>query len=353
MTGKMEKQKNLKPFKILALDGGGIKGLYTASLLSVLEKKSKKKSGECFDLIAGTSTGGFMALGLASGKNAGDLVNLYEKFGKYVFPTSNNKFIRWFQLKVCHLIKQTFLLGKYRSDKLKNVLESEFKKQTIGDLNNLLIIPSFNLISHMPRVFKYPHAEGDMFRDRYIPLVDVALATSAAPTYFPIHKYDKTLYVDGGVWANNPSLCAVTEAIQYFVGEDREYSHIEILSISCSTESNGWVSKVRKKRSFLGWRDKLFETAIDGQSYFTDFFLKNNINVISPNSIYKRITMPCLSLDQMKVIKMDRADKKAIDTLKSLGNQKGYELTKYDEVMNFFKTKKSYKTKNNNKKDKF
>ena len=75
-------EKNKKPFKILALDGGGIKGLYTASLLSKLEEKSGKKAGDCFDLIAGTSTGGLIALGLAADKPSQDLVNLYEKFGK-------------------------------------------------------------------------------------------------------------------------------------------------------------------------------------------------------------------------------------------------------------------------------
>lgn len=344
MQCEMTKQQNNKPFKILALDGGGIKGLYTAALLSRLEEKAGKKAGECFDLIAGTSTGGLIALGLAAEKRSEDLVDLYEKFGKSIFPTSNYKLVRWFQSKIYHFSKQTFLFGKYSAHNLKKALVEEFGDKELGELSNLVVIPSFNLVNGMPRVFKYPHKEGDFFRDKHIPLVDAALATSAAPTYLPIHKYDNVLYVDGGVWANNPSLCAVSEAIQYFVGEGKEYSHIEILSIPCVTTPSGWVSKSRIRRSFIGWTDKLFQTSMDGQSYFADYFLKNTIKLIAANSIYERIKGPSLSPAQMKVIQMDRADKKAIETLKALGDQDGFELANNNAVMRFFKTNKTYIT---------
>ncbi len=183
----MEKEK--KPFKILSLDGGGIKGLYIASLLEKLEKKSEKKAGECFDLIAGTSTGGLIALGLASGKSASDLVKLYEEKGNAIFPTSNNKFIRWFQDKY-QSFKQIAFFGKYSAQNLKKALKNEFGELTIGELENLVLIPSFNMVQGMPRMFKYPHKEGGFFRDKDIPVVDTALATSSAPTYLPLHKYD-------------------------------------------------------------------------------------------------------------------------------------------------------------------
>ncbi len=338
------KKKKKKPFKILSIDGGGIKGLYSAALLSRLEEQAGLKSGECFDLIAGTSTGGLIALGLASGKKAEDLVNLYEKFGKSIFPTSNWRVIRWFQDSIYHFSKQTFMFGKYGGKNLKKALVDEFGDKTLGELDNLLVLPSFNLINGMPRVFKFPHKEGEFFRDKNIPLVDAALATSAAPTYLPIHEYDNTLYVDGGVWANNPSLCAVAEAIQFFVGKKKEYSHIEILSISCIPTASGWVSKSRKRRSFFGWTDKLFQTSMDGQAYFADFFLRKTVNLIAKKSIYKRINSPSLSTAQMKVIQMDRADNKAISTLKSLGDQHGFKYANNNDVMHFFKTKKTYVT---------
>ena len=263
--------KEGKAFKILSIDGGGIKGLYSASILNRLEEKVGKKSGDCFDMICGTSTGGLIALGLASGKNANDLVDLYNLKGNKIFPTSKYRFLRFFQQK-WKTAKQVLFWGKFSAKPLTCILKETFKTKTLGQLNNLVCIPSFNLTSGMPRVFKYPHKEGGFFRDKNIPLVDAALATSAAPTYLPIHDYDNTLYVDGGVWANNPTQCGLLEAIDYFVGEDKEYSHVEILSIASISQASGWSSGVRKRRSFIGWKSKLIQTSMDGQAYFTDFF---------------------------------------------------------------------------------
>ncbi len=137
-------------------------------------------------------------------------------------------------------------------------------------------------------------------------------------------------------------MCAVAEAIQYFVGDDKEYSHIEILSIPCIPKPSGWITEKRKKRSFVGWKDSLFQTSMDGQSYFADYFLDKTLNLIAPNSVYKRIKAPTLSPEQMRVIDMDRADKQAIKTIKSLGSQDGYTLANKPEIIRFFKTNKTY-----------
>lgn len=339
-------KKGKKAFKILSIDGGGIKGLYSASVLSKLEKVSGKKSGDCFDLICGTSTGGLIALGLAAGKDAKDLVSLYYEKGNKIFPTSKWRFCRFLQRSIFHTITQTFLFGKYSSKSLEKHLKETFGELKLGELNNLVCIPSYNLTSGMPRMFKYPHKEGGFFKDKEIPVLDAALATSAAPTYFPIHEYNDTLYIDGGVWANNPSLSGLLEAICYFVGdeEDKEYSHIELLSVASISQASGWVSGVRKRRSFIGWRSKLLETSMNGQAYFTDFFLKKSIKLMNQNNKYVRIESPKLSCDQMEVLSMDRADIKALKTLKSIGEQDGAFYALDDEVMNFYRTLKTYKT---------
>jgi len=334
----------MKPFKILSIDGGGIKGLYSASVLARLEEKAGVKSGDCFDMICGTSTGGLIALGLANEMSADDLVKLYLEDGKQIFPTAENRQLRWIQRKIVQVATQTFFWGKFRNKNLKNILDRTFGDTTLGQLKNLVIIPSFNLTSGMPRIFKFPHKEGDYSMDKNIKLVDAALATSAAPTYFPIHSIDDTLFIDGGVWANNPSLCGLLEAIKFFVGEDKEYSHVEILSIASISQASGWPSGVRKKRSFIGWREKLIQTSMDGQAYFTHFFLDTAIHRLDPNSKYVRIESPKLSPDQMKVLAMDRADKNVLSTLKSLGNQDGYTATNNTEIMKFFKSAKTYKT---------
>ncbi|MCB9196458.1 MAG: patatin-like phospholipase family protein [Flavobacteriales bacterium] len=333
-----------KPFKILSIDGGGIKGLYSASILAQLEKKSGVKSTDCFDMICGTSTGGLIALGLASGKSANELAEMYISQGKKIFPTSEVRLFRWYQRSLKHFLTQTFFFGKFSNKALKEVLESQYEDLTLGDLNNLVLVPSFNLVSGMPRMFKFPHKEGDFFMDKDILLVDAGLATSAAPTYLPIHEHKDKLYVDGGVWANNPALCGLLEAIKYFVGPEKEYSHVEILSIASISNSSGWAAKKRLNRSFIGWRAKLMELPMDGQAYFTHFFLETALERIHPNSKYVRIESPKLSHEQMILIEMDRADSKAIKTIKSLGEQEGVTKANDPNVMHFFKTAKTYKT---------
>ncbi|WP_243643715.1 CBASS cGAMP-activated phospholipase [Tenacibaculum sp. M341] len=332
-----------KPFKILSIDGGGIKGLYSASILEKLEEKSGKRSGDCFDMICGTSTGGLIALGLASGKEARELVDLYKNKGSEIFPTANNRFCRFFQ-NIWNGVKQVLLFGKFSGKPLERILKDSFGNTTLGELNNLVCIPSFNLISGMPRMFKYPHKEGDFYRDKDIPLVDAALATSAAPTYLPIHSYDDNLYVDGGVWANNPTQCGLLEAINYFVGEGKAYTHVEILSVASVSQAGGWASGIRKRRSFIGWKSKLIQTSMDGQAYFTHFFLSKALPQIYTRSKYIRLESPKLSSEQMAVLEMDRADKKALKTLKALGDQDGYTYTNRDDVMEFYKTSKTYIT---------
>lgn len=332
-----------KPFKILSIDGGGIKGLYSATVLARLEEKASKLSGECFDMICGTSTGGLIALGLAIGIPAQELADLYFKHGNKIFPTSNYRFIRFIQSKI-QTLRQTLFWGKYSNQALKKELELIYGKKKLGELNNLVCIPSFNLTSGMPRIFKYPHKEGKFFMDREIPLVDAALATSAAPTYLPIHEFNDTMYADGGVWANNPSMCGLLEALKYFVGPDKDYSHVEILSIASISQASGWAAKSRKARSFIGWKSKLFQTCMDGQAYFTHFFMENIIKRINLNAVYVRIESPKLSCEQMQVLEMDRTDDKALATLKSLGNQDGYTYALNDSVMSFFESNKTYKT---------
>lgn len=333
-----------KPFKILSIDGGGIKGLYSASVIARLEEKTGKKSADCFDMICGTSTGGLIALGLASGHSAEDLQNLYYKKGNSIFPTYEYRLPRWLQRTVIHFFTQTFFFGKFSNKNLKKVLVDTFGETRLGDLDNLVCIPSFNLTSGMPRMFKFPHKEGGFYTDKEIPLVDAALATTAAPTFFPIHEYDDTLYIDGGVWANNPSMCGLLEAIDHFI-DGENYTHVEMLSIGSISKSNSWTSKVRKRRSFIGWKSRLIETSMDGQAYFTHFFLKKAIRKIDEKSKYVRISSPALSSDQMEVLEMDRADKKALSTLRTLGRQVGAEKSLDNDVTHFYETTKTYYTK--------
>ena len=332
-----------KVFKILSIDGGGIKGLYSASILARIEEKTGKKVGDYFDMICGTSTGGLIALGLSTGIPAQNLADFYYQKGNKIFPASNYFALRIIQRK-WQFIKQLLLWGKFSSTTLKSMLTEIFGDITMGEAGNLLCIPSYNLIKGEPRVFKFPHKEGRFFMDKDIKMVDVALATTAAPTYFPIHEHNNILYADGGLWANNPALCGLLEALDYFVGSGKEFSSFKILSISTVAQPSGWASTSKKSKSFRHWGNKLFQASMDGQAFFNDFFLKKIINNIQPSGTYYRIPSPKLSKEHIGTIDMDIAHKAALKTLKGMGDHDGYQYAIQQEVLDFFNDLKTYKT---------
>ena len=326
-----------KEFKILTIDGGGIKGLYSALIVQHLEEQYGPIS-EYFDMICGTSTGGLIAMALSAKKPSSEIVKFYVEKGPKIF-TRNCTISRFYRA-----IRQILLWGKYSNKQLKKALEEMFGELTLGQAHTLLCIPSFNLTKGMPRVFKFPHKEGKFHMDKNIRMVDAALATSAAPTFFPIAKIEDGLYIDGGVWCNNPTIAGMLEALDFFVGEGKEFSSYRILSISSVNQPTGWNVNVRRKRSFVGWRDKLFQTSMDGQSYFTHFFMQKMVNFTSPKGFYIRIPSPQLSAQQCFEIDMDKASIGAISLLKHLGNTNGAEYRIKADIAAFFKDQKIYKT---------
>lgn len=329
----------MHPFKILTIDGGGIKGLYSAKIIEHLESKYQCSISDYFDMICGTSTGGLIALALANNIPASKIALMYEQKGSIIFPKRN----RWIGI-----FKQTFWKGKYSDVPLQIVLQEFFGERKIGDSNNLLCIPSFSLTDGRPWIFKFDHVEGGLDRDNKARVVDVALATSAAPTYFPLTEidyYDNKQFIDGGVWANNPTLVGIIEALTYFVGAGKKYDCIEVLSISSLNNSSGKPTGLKRSRSFIDWRNDLFDTSMIGQSLFTHYVMEklNQLNHIPIH--YHRIPSENISADQQSLIKLDNACKKSIDLIKGKGNDRG-ELAKKDpEIEFYFKSKKTYKTK--------
>ncbi|MHC4125925.1 MAG: CBASS cGAMP-activated phospholipase, partial [Planctomycetota bacterium] len=212
-----------KTFKILSIDGGGMRGLYSATILQELEEKYGTLV-DYFDMICGTSTGGIIALGLSLGLSAKTAVEFYEKYGPKIFPPTNKlgNYIRsW---------KQRLFSSKYSDTDLRIALEDVFKKSVLNDSKCCLCIPTTNASSFAPVVLKTSHYH-EFERDGQFKMVEAALATTAAPTYFPIAKLSNELayMVDGGLWANNPALVGYMEAVTYFVGQDKEYDSVSIL----------------------------------------------------------------------------------------------------------------------------
>lgn len=326
-----------KVFKILSIDGGGIKGLYSSTILEHLERKYGNLS-DYFDLLCGTSTGGLIAMGISLKIPTSEISEIYIKNGLKIFPK---------QSKLKSFIKQSFWKGKYSDKPLLESLENVFGEKTLSESNNLLCIPSYSYTDARPWIFKYDHKEGQLSRDNKAKYVDVALATSAAPTYLPlteISDYDYKQFIDGGVWANNPSLVGLLEALTYFVGTDKEYASIQILSISSLNNPSGKPTGLKRFRSFLHWRDDLFETSLIGQSFFTDFFLQKlrQLNGIAID--YERIPSASISSEQTHLVQLDVASENAIRFIKGLGNDRGVLVTKDENIKRFFLTQKTYKT---------
>ncbi len=326
-------------FKILSVDGGGIKGLYSSTILEHLEKKYGGSCSDYFDMLCGTSTGGLIALGLSLKIPASELSKIYSEHGKEIFPKQN---------KYLGLLKQTFWKGKYSDAPLIRILTDVFGAKVIAESNNLLCIPSYSFTDAKPRIFKYDHKEGDLSRDNEAKYIDIALATSAAPTYLPLAEikfYDYKQFIDGGVWANNPALIGLIEALTYFVGEKKEYDCVQILSVSSLNSTAGKPTGLKRKRSFIQWRNDLFETSMIGQSRFTDYFLSKLHELTNIPIEYTRIPSEIISAEQQHLVQLDNATTDAIRLIKGKGNDRGTVASKDPEIAKFFQTQKTYRIK--------
>lgn len=337
------KIKNSIDFKILSLDGGGIKGLYAATLLAQIEAKTGKLVGEHFDMICGTSTGGLLALGITRGIPCKEIARFYKEHGPLIFP-----FESWLSRKI-RFIGQVCFGTKYNNEKLRVALKELLGDyQKMSDANHLLCIPSFNITKGRPSIFKKPF--GHYHRDGRFTMMDVALATSAAPTYLPAVSIEGDQYVDGGIFNNNPSMIGYTEAMDHFISKehvlgDREitFDRISMLSIGLPSEPIGEQPFISSSRSFLKWREKLVGTSMSGSDYITEYQVKKLVEM--GGGFYYRLEPPQLSASQLKNIDMDNTSQKAIQTLSTYGQDLGDDFTssRWTEISDFFNNTRTYK----------
>lgn len=222
-------------FKILSIDGGGIRGVFAAEYLAKLEQSWKDQGKENwqvyqnFNLLAGTSTGGIIAIALSLGIPAAEISYLYKTKGHQIFKKHTLNFYG-------------VLKHQYKTKNLEELLKDLFSKYSgrqprICDCKVPICIPIYDLQEGEPSFIKTKHNES-FNRDYHIPAYMIALATSAAPTYFRPYTSEYINLdgqnvpfrnkVDGGVYCNNPSLSAVTEA-QVFFG--KALSELQLLSI--------------------------------------------------------------------------------------------------------------------------
>lgn len=257
-------------YRILSLDGGGIRGALTAQILHRLTE-SKPDLIRKFDLIAGTSTGSILACGLASGKIPAEILNLYETEGPFIFKKSG---ILGFWIK-----------AKYGTKNRLKALQRTFGSKTLGDLNSGVFIATFLLDDAFDpkgqtndEKKKEPRWKAKFFHNfapkdgggdyRGLPVVEVVMRSSAAPLYFPIYQR----YIDGGVVANNPSACAYAQVLDRHtpVAAGKK---IQILSIGTgdnpevvNSESGNW--------GLWQWGTTLLNIVAGGQVGLADYQCK-------------------------------------------------------------------------------
>lgn len=309
--------------KVLSLDGGGVKGYLTAKILFNIETLLNQENneniniGQRFDLIVGTSTGGIIACALSIGKSAKEIFELYETLIPKIFTPKSRGFFK----------------AKYSNKALKEELEGILENKTLKDVKTKLCITSVDVENSSPRFHK-----SDYF-DRNAPrqdekLIDLALATSAAPTYFPlIDAKHSTNLTDGGVVANNPSLVALIDAMQLA----NNIEDISLLSIGTGEQCHmpydveklknsgkiRWMfgSKKNKTINIFPNGSPLLELLMESQSklahFQAGFLLKER---------YLRIN-PKLSIS----IELDDKDK--IDSLKNLADVNKDDLDKIKELL--------------------
>lgn len=200
-----------RTYKILSIDGGGIRGVFPAAFLAKLEDHLDEPVGSYFDLIAGTSTGGIIALGLGLGLPARDILKLYEEKGPVIFDQQHGvigNFVRQRLRGVLHLFG-----SKYSSQPLQDALAGILGERRLGESRTRLVIPAWHAMLERVYIYKtahHPRLETD-FRVRAL---DAAMATAAAPTFLKPHMTDGAIELaDGGVWANNPIGVATIEAV--------------------------------------------------------------------------------------------------------------------------------------------
>ena len=239
-----------KPFRILSLDGGGLKGLFTAKLLADMETHLGVRISEHFDLITGTSTGAIIAIGLGLGLPSQDILNFYRERGQEIFEAPSWGIVR----------------AKYSAEPLRRALAEVFGTKLLGDSRNRLVIPAYNIQRREVKLFKTRHSLR-LVKDCKMTAADVAMASAAAPTYLPSFVDDSKIeYVDGGVWANNPALVGLIEAITV-LGIDR--TRIELLSIGTTREVVR-MDAISKNGGLAAWALKASDVFIGADSAAID-----------------------------------------------------------------------------------
>lgn len=308
---------------ILSIDGGGMKGIVTALVLIELEDILKKYTGantvylvDYFDLIAGTSTGSILAALLLCPNDcnrpkytASDALNLYLTKGKTMFQTNP-----------LHKLRTLGgLIGpKYKNKALVAELNSYFGSVKTAELLKPCLLTSYNMTTRDSLFFN--SLSSLKSEDRNFNLADAVLASTAAPTFFPpscIKSYNscEDCLVDGGVFANNPSLCALIEALK--LERTKNINDTMVLSIGNVYSAKSYDYNKVKHWGAINWAFPLLDVLMDASEQTVDYQLNKLYSTLGVSNQYLRVVANV----NENVPSMDDTSQKAIDRLLEIGHE--------------------------------
>lgn len=293
--------------KLLCLSGGGYLGLFTASVLMKIEEENAHPIGRYFDLIAGTSVGGLLALAVANEVPMTKVVKAMLEEGPGLFGHERPKA----GLAGLMDLGRNILRPKYSGQKLRALVTSLIPENVlIGDLKHRVLVPSVNVTKGSPQVFKTGH-HPTFVRDPKIPVLDAALATSAAPSFFPMHTIGSERFVDGGLYANSPDILALHEATHFLNAKETEVS---LLSIGTTSTKFSMSGSTPSELGWLGWmrEQRLISVMVSSQQMMSDYVMRHKLG-----DRYLRIDQT-QSKEQERELSLDTASEIARKDLQGL-----------------------------------
>lgn len=221
--------------KLLCIDGGGIRGVFPIAILKAIEEEFSKPVGSLFDVISGTSTGSIIAASVALNRSMGELMDRYEFYGEKIFVKKS---------------KIGFFTSVYSDRYLRRLLKQAFQDLTLGEIKKPLLIPAVDITHGKPYVHRSDFGYSSE-KELSVKLWDAVLSSCSAPIYFPPNNVNNQfLSIDGGLWANNPSLVCLTEALHHF---KMELEEIQILSIGTGQQNIAFKMDENKYWGIRQW----------------------------------------------------------------------------------------------------
>lgn len=257
--------------RILSIDGGGIRGIIPALVLAEIEERTGESIANLFDLIAGTSTGGLIALALTAPGEEGrphwsakGLAGLYEKSGPKIFRRG-----AWQRITSA----EGLVDERYPKSGIEDVLHEYVGERRLKDALTDVMVTAYDTKGRFPFFFRSARAR--VRPDYDFPMRVAGRATAAAPIFFEAVRVEDTTgqeysLVDGGVFANNPGMCAYVDVI-----DSDPSAEVVMLSLGTGELTREYPWEQVKGWGLLGWaRGPLIHVIFDGQSDAVDHQLK-------------------------------------------------------------------------------